>query len=1195
MARKSPEPRKSAGLSSKRGGATSSSDDKDKSKILLIVGIGASAGGLEAFKSFFTNTPADTGMAFVLVQHLSPDYKSMLTELLGNVTEMGVVEATDGMEVKPNCVFIIPPDATLTILKGRLKVDRPAPPRDRRRPIDTFFQSLAEDQGENAICIILAGTGSDGTLGAAAIKEHGGLTLAQSEYDSHALPGMPQSAAATGQVDDVLAVEAMPARIIAYHKHLTEVAGRKDAGGFRQDAASNLATIIGALRARSGHDFSEYKEKTLLRRLQRRMQVLQVETPAAYIERFRDQPEELDMLFRELLIGVTQFFRDPAAFEALASEVIKGLVAGKGADDDIRVWVPGCSTGQEAYSLAILIREAMDTRRGGPKVQIFGTDIDDRAIALARLGRYRKPVAGLSAERLDRWFTEERDDYCVPAEIREMCVFSTHSIIKHPPFSKLDLISCRNLLIYIDADMQDRVMRTFHYSLKPGGRLFLGSSESVTRATKLFSVKDKKHRIFERREVEEATLPDLSGIGRRLEPSPTPTTLRSQSDDRIDRVARRVTEKHNPPHVVVDGHDQIVRFSGAAMVQYVELASGAPSYALFDILRKALRPSARAALKEARATKVAVRQENVPIRIDGLARLVTLIAEPLADQASEPGFVALIFQDVGVGGPGGLAVQMSGEATDVVKALEQELRTTRTQLQSTIDELEVANEELKSSNEEHQSVNEELQSSNEELETAKEEMQSVNEEVQTINSEMASKNEQLTTLNSDLKNLLESTEIATLFLDGQLRVKSFTPAVTDIFHLRDGDVGRPVTEIVSLLDYSEMQRDVKTVLRKLTPIEREVKLKETGATFVLRVRPYRTVENVIEGVVLTFVDISARHAADQALRQSEAQFHALAESIPQLAWIMDGEGSIFWYNRRWFDYTGTKLEDMQGWGWRSVHDPAEVARVEAHLRHCIETGILWEDTFSLRGADGVYRWFLSRAEPIRDESGQIVRWFGTNTDIEEQRRSEQKNGLLLRELDHRVKNLFAIVTGMVTLSARSATTPQELAKTVQGRLGALAISHRLISPRELAPAGINQDTTLGELVRTVLSPYVDPSGTGDNARAVIDGAEVVISGEAVKNLALILHELATNAAKYGALSVPTGQVHIAWTVKRGRLALTWAERGGPPVKGAPAREGFGSVLARRSIGGQLEGKLEFDWKPDGLVARIEAPTERLTP
>ena len=557
----------------------------------LTVGVGASAGGLEAFKSFFAAMPADSGIAFVLVQHLSPDHKSMLAILLDKMTGMDVIEATDGVRVKPDCVFVIPPDATMTIVGGRLKIVRPAPPRDRRRPIDTFFQSLAEDQGENAVCVILSGTGSDGALGVAAIKERGGLTLAQAEYDHHAMPGMPRSAANTGLVDAVLQVEAMPAWIVSHRQHMRNVADGKDGDGVRQDAVSHLSTILSALHARTGHDFSDYKEKTLVRRLQRRMQVLQVETPQAYMARLTEHPEELDMLLRELLISVTQFFRDPAAFDALNETVLKGLVVAKGAGQDLRVWVSGCATGEEVYTIAILLREAMDARRPRPKVQIFGTDLDEHAIAAARLGRYRAPVAGLSVERAERWFTAESGDYCITPEIREMCIFSVHSVVKHPPFSKLDLICCRNLLIYLETPMQERLMRTFHYALKVNGKLFLGSSESLTRANKLFSVRDKKNRIFERRDMPAASLPPFSTsspIRERAVAAPV-----APNEDRVDRSIRRVMEKHYPPHLLLDRADRIVRFSGGAVGRFLEPSPGAATFALFEILRKTLRPTAR--------------------------------------------------------------------------------------------------------------------------------------------------------------------------------------------------------------------------------------------------------------------------------------------------------------------------------------------------------------------------------------------------------------------------------------------------------------------------------------------------------------------------------------------------------------------------------------------------------------------------
>jgi two-component system CheB/CheR fusion protein len=1160
---------------------------------LLIVGIGASAGGLEAFKSFFSAMAPDPGLAFVLVQHLSPDHKSMLAELLARVTDMKVIEAEDGFRVAANTVYVIPPDSTLTIERGCLRVARPAPPRDRRRPIDTFFRSLAEDQGENAIAIILSGTGSDGSLGLTAIKEHGGFTLAQAEFDSHAMAGMPQSATSTGQVDEVLAVEAMPARLGAYQQHLTRLVARKISPE-PAHGAPQFSTIMGALRARSGHDFSEYKEKTLGRRLRRRMQVLHLESRDAYIDYFREHPEELDRLFHELLIGVTEFFRDPDAFESLADKVLKDLVGGRGADEDIRVWVPACSTGQEAYTVAILLREAMNGRRIRPKVQIFATDIDERAITIARIGRYRQPIAGLSQARAERWFTQEGAQACVVSEIRDMCIFSAHSVIKNPPFSKLDLISCRNLLIYLDPNMQDRVMRTFHYALKPGGHLFLGSSESVTRATDLFSVVNKKHRLFARREVGRASLPDLAASGRGLETLQNPETPPRRAEDRIDKSTRRVTEKYNPPHVVIDSRDRILRFSGPAMGQYVELSPGAPSYALFDILRKALRPAVRAVLKDARGTRGAVHHANVPARLGGQTRFVTLIAEPLEDQGAETGLFVLIFQDVGAGVPGGRAPQMDKESNDSFKALEQELRTTRAQLQSTIDELETANEELKSSNEEYQSVNEELQSSNEEMETSKEEMQSINEEIQTINSEMIGKNEQLTHLNSDLKNLLESTEIATLFLDGQLRVRSFTPSVTEIFHVRDNDIGRPISEVVSVLDYADLQIDVRTVLRKLTLVERQVALHNTKTTFTLRIRPFRTIDNVIDGVVMTFVDMTERQAAQETLRASEARFRMLFEHIDEGFCILEkvetpsGAPIDFCYlaaNAGFAKQSGvanvigkTIREVFPGESedWFRIYDAVMVTGESNRFERDLATQGRTLEVFAFRFEDeGVNR------------LGVLF------LDVSQRKNHEDQQALLLREMDHRVKNLFAIVSGVVALSARSATTAQGLARTVQGRLSALASAHQLIRPGLLNAQDVKRETTLAELIRKVLSPYADEAASDDTLHAHISGPEVSVGAEAATSVALIVHELATNAAKYGALSVPGGRVGISWSVDEGRLALIWTEVGGPAVKGPPVTEGFGSLLARKSISGQLAGDLTFHWNPQGLEVRLSANLERL--
>ena len=568
--------------------ANDASDPRDEqpgpashNDVRLIVGIGASAGGLAAFKTFFTQMPADTGMAFVLVQHLAPQHTSMLVELLQPQTTMPIVEAKDGIAVAENCIYVIPPDATLTIEEKVLRVVKPAPSRQYRRPIDTFFCALAEAQGERAVAIVLSGVGSDGTLGVRTIKEHGGLTLAQADVDHEALQGMPMSAAATGLVDHVVAIEAMPSKLIDYQRHLNDVVGRKDGEGTREDAKEYLGPIAKLLGVRTGHDFRGYKENTLARRIQRRMQVLQIASVTAYIEHLKAEPAELDLLFRELLISVTEFFRNPEAFDALATVITK-LIAGKGADDQVRIWVPGCATGEEVYSIAIMLREAKE-QNASPKITIFGTDLDATAVAAARAARYRKLPPGLSPERFQRWFATDGDHHCPIKEIRDMCVFSVHSLIKDPPFSKLDLISCRNVLIYLNSDLQHRVIQTFHYALKPDGYLFLGPSESATREANLFAVVDKKHRILQRRDIgaTQPNIPSTRSVSAPIERNAIQPPL---AEDAIDKRARR-TQPFSPAYVVIDVHDEIIRFSGAETGQYLEPSPGAASFNLFDILR----------------------------------------------------------------------------------------------------------------------------------------------------------------------------------------------------------------------------------------------------------------------------------------------------------------------------------------------------------------------------------------------------------------------------------------------------------------------------------------------------------------------------------------------------------------------------------------------------------------------------------
>jgi len=911
-------------------------NDEKPRALNLIVGIGASAGGLQAFLAFLAHLPHDSGLAFVLVQHLSPDHESMLTEILARATPLPVVEAQHGMRVEPNRVYVIPPDATLTIEDGRLLLVKPAPPRSSRRPIDSFFSSLAKDQGDNAVSIVLSGVGSDGSVGLAAVKEAGGLTIAQAEFDHHVMPGMPQSAAATGFVDYVLQVEEMPAKLIEYRDHLGLVADRKDGEGMRIDTPEHLATVLSVLGAKTGHDFAKYKIKTVTRRIQRRMQVLQADTVLGYIKHLREDPAEPELLFRDLLIGVTEFFRDQEAFQGL-SAAIEAILEREG-EQPFRIWVPACSTGEEAYSLAIIVRELIEARGASFNVQIFGTDIDDRAIEFARAGRYQR-TTGISPESLQRWFIETNGEFCPIRQIRGMCVFSVHNVAKDPPFSRLDLISCRNLMIYMDSDLQDRVLRTFHYALNPNGILFLGLSEGVSGHTKLFTRLDKAAHIFQRQDGD-AAFPAMPMAALGPARNRSAGELAQGSGDRVDRGVRAALAKYSPVFLVVDRHDNIVRYSGGEVARYLEPSAGAANLSLVSNLRKDLRIVVRTALQSVVKTGEGTAFDNVAILIEGQPRRLSVIVEPVQDAGGE-GLYVVAFQDIRTTAPEPANAADGSPRNPEALAAEQELRTTRAQLQATIGDLETANEEMKSAAEEYQSVNEELQSTNEELQTSKEEMQSINEELQTVNAEMMAKNDLLSNLNSDLQNLLDSTQIATIFLDENLRIKNFTPSMAEIFSLRENDRGRPLTDIVSLLDYDDLRRDVAKVLRELTVLERELELNDRGASFVMRIRPYRSIERVIDGVVMTFVDVTARKAAERAKNVSERRFSAIISQAAVGVAETDLTGRYLLTNAAFEKMCDRSAEDLQRQRWhelipmtstRSLNDSTAQSATRSHLR-----------------------------------------------------------------------------------------------------------------------------------------------------------------------------------------------------------------------------------------------------------------------
>ncbi len=859
----------------------------------LTVAIGASAGGLHAFTTFLDNLPPDTGMAFVLIQHLDPIHKSLLVNLLAPHTAMPVMEAADGMSLAPNTVFVIPPDATMTIEGGRLVVSSPAPARANRWPIDSFFTSLAADQNQHAVCIVLSGAGSDGSRGLREVKQQGGLILAQAQGNGEAMAGMPYSAVATGLVDHLLAVQAMPAKLLDYQRSQigapNGTSPGPDAAGTPQVDPTRFAEICALLRERIGHDFSQYKKPTLQRRIHRRMQAQGIATVDDLIQVLRREPRQIDRLFHDMLVGVTQFFRDPAAFQVVQDTVLPAILAGKGTADPVRIWVPACASGEEVYSLAILLKECMDRMGTTAKPQIFGTDIDEAAIATARVARYRPPaLARVTAERRAKWFVEEGEYFRPVRDIREMCVFSVHSVIKDPPFSKLDLISCRNLLIYLGTDLQIRAIRNFHYGLNAGGWLFLGPSEGIGHGVALFDQIDKRHRLFQRREVT-AMLPGLlprEAARPGFAQSPDGTRPAGSLEDALDRSARRALEQYSPAYVVIDRTSNILRFSGGAVGRFLEPSPGVANLGLFGILRKPLRRQVRIAVQAAIADHKAVIEDGLTLTLDGRSHLITLIVQPVSDGRTERDRYMVAFIDAGLtrargihGHPAALH-DGDGPAADDDRELALELAATRAQLLASIADLETANEELRSFNEEYQSANEELQATNEELETAKEEMQSINEELQTVNTELTTRNDQLTRLNNDVRNLLDSTEIATIFLDADLRITRFTPPMTALFALREADLGRPITEIASRLADADLATDVAAVLaaphvtERPYCIEREVALTEdapgNATIFLMRVRPYRTLDQTTEGAVITFVDISERKrlqvVAEESLR-----------------------------------------------------------------------------------------------------------------------------------------------------------------------------------------------------------------------------------------------------------------------------------------------------------------------------------------
>jgi two-component system, chemotaxis family, CheB/CheR fusion protein len=899
--------------------AEDSSGDESKLKAgnrFFISGIGASAGGLEAFEQFFTNMPPDSGIAFVLVPHLSPEHKSMMVDLLKRFTRMQIYEAGEDMKVEPDCIYIIPPDREMSISGGRLQLAKPLERRGLRHPIDSFFRSLAADQGERAIAVIFSGTGTEGTLGLKEIKGANGLVIVQ-DPDQAKYDGMPRSAIATGLVDYILPVEKMPETMLRHIRHT----GTREAvpPGMEEVFPSDLLQKISVLvRSRTGHDFSLYKHKTVTRRIERRMAVLQIDTIDDYFQYLRNHPHEVDTLFRELLIRVTNFFRDQEAFEILKAKALPDIFRERQPDQTVRIWVPGCSTGEEAYSLVMVFQEYMRTLDMKFKIQVFATDIDSSAVEIARAGLYSPNITvDVSAERLADFFIRTENGYRIKDAYREMVVFAIQDLIKDPPFSRLDLISCRNLLIYLSSGLQNKVLPLFRYALNPGGILFLGSSESIGESSDLFSVVDKKWKIYRASKTGKIEFPPLelksAGLTERIRRHKGPDPKRAEEPN-IEKIAGDLLLEHYaPPCAVVDSKGELLYVHGRTG-KYLEPASGKASLNIVDMAREGLRTELRIALRQADKQMKDISVTGLNVKTNGDLQTINLEIKYIRKPESLRGLVMVVFRDaqrLETAKSEKKDQKTEGLANESTAELEIELKSTKEHLQTTIEELQASNEELQATNEELQSSNEELQSMNEELETSREEMQSTNEEMLTVNAEFQHKMDELSQVNNDMSNLLASTQIATIFLDMGLLIKRFTPSATKIINIIQTDIGRPLTDIVQKIEYPGLIQDAAEVLKTLEQKENVVR-HQNGRWYLARIIPYRTTGNVVAGLVITYIEVTEQRKLQEELEDVLALTKGIVETVHDPLVALDTNLRVLSANKSFYNTFRVSPEETEG-------------------------------------------------------------------------------------------------------------------------------------------------------------------------------------------------------------------------------------------------------------------------------------------
>lgn len=904
------------------------SKEKEIASNILYVGIGASAGGLDALEKFFTNVPENSGMAFIVIQHMDPNHKSNLVNILSRFTELNIQEVQDGVKVEAENVYVIPPNKNMGILGGKLQLMEPIEPHGLRMPINYFFTTLAQDQNDKSVGIILSGFGSDGSIGLKAIKANGGLTIAQNPQTAGS-DGMPNSAINTGYVDIVLSPQEMAEKLLAYKSSSSKIFETiKQTETETEQILNNIFILI---RNKTGHDFSHYKKSTIYRRIGRRMNIHQIEDMSDYLRFLQENNDEIERLFNEILINVTHFFRDPEGFKSFKRNVLKYIQNSKSDLSTLRVWVPGCSSGEEVYSVAIIIQEVLEETNKNIDVQIFGTDLDVNSVKLARRGTYPDIIAkDVTKERLKKFFYKKDNLYTIKNNVRDTVVFANHSVLKDPPFTNLDIISCRNLLIYLESDAQETVLSKFNYSLNRDGILFLGPSENIGEFIDSFAVLDKKWKIFKSIKSNRKRFDFVKTYPFSFEnDNTTINSLQLDFDDNkpirtslniSDLAKKNMLELFVPPSAIINNLGEILYIHGR-LGPYLEPSPGKARMNILEMAKDGLKLGLSSAIQSVISNNKEAVLERV--KVDDLSdNYVRILVKPLSKPEAIKGLLIVTFEQPLAdcdAGDNPITIDPNSKNDEHIKALENKLNLTTERLNSTIEEMTTSNEELKSANEELQSMNEESQSTNEELETSKEELQSINEELTTVNSELQIKIDELSSVNDDMTNLFNSTEIATIFVDNNLNIRRFTEEATKLIKLIDSDVGRPLSDIVSQINYPDLIEDIEQVIKKVVFREKEVNTGH-GDWYKVRIMPYKTSQNVIDGATITFVNISSIKTIQEKMQSALDYERDIINKINEPLLIIDQKLNVESANQAFYDIFKLKKSDVEKMKISAIND-----------------------------------------------------------------------------------------------------------------------------------------------------------------------------------------------------------------------------------------------------------------------------------